>query len=203
MVVQAGLGQNPARIASVRAGIAPATPVLTLNAVCLASLEAVCDATRRIRNGEGHSYLVGGFDSMSRAAQLALGEFDGQEQEIRSALDVDGLQCAISGLSMGVLSEACNRQLGIDRQAQDAWALMSQQRAAASAAFREAQELVPVRTEAGIVCSDQGIRLDSSIERIAALRPAFGETGTITAANASQMSDGASAGVVVIGKVLA
>lgn len=203
VVVQAGLGQNPARIAAVRAGISPSAPALTLNAVCLASLEAVCDATRRIRGGEGHSYLVGGFDSMSRAAQLAPGEFDDPESFIRSALMSDGLHCAVSGMSMGALSEQCNRDLGITRLAQDEWALMSQQRAARSATFREKNELVPVPMECGSLRADQGIRMDSSMERMAALKPAFAEDGTITAANASQMSDGASAGIVVSGKVLA
>ena len=202
VVVQAGLGQNPARIAAVRAGISPSTPALTLNAVCLASLEAVCDATRRIRGGEGHSYLVGGFDSMTRAAQLAPAEFDDPQSPVRSALATDGLHCAISDMSMGVLSEQCNRELGITRHAQDEWALMSQQRAAESAPFREQHELLPVPMECGSLRSDQGIRADSSMARIAALKPAFGEDGTITAANASQMSDGASAGIVVSGKVL-
>ncbi|TDY15481.1 acetyl-CoA C-acetyltransferase [Paraburkholderia sp. BL6665CI2N2] len=203
VVVQAGLGQNPARIATVRADVDPSTPALTLNSVCLASLEAVCDATRRIRGGEGSQYLVGGFDSMSRAARLAPGEFDPPDASWRSALQSDGLQCAISGLSMGDLSEQCNRELGITRQEQDEWAVMSQQRAARSAAFREESELLPVTSDGVVVTSDQGIRGDSSLAKLAALKPAFAEDGTITAANASQMSDGASAGIVVSGAMLA
>jgi acetyl-CoA C-acetyltransferase len=197
-VVQAGLGQNPARIASVRAGVAPDTPGLTLNSVCIASLESVCDATRRIREGEGDTYLVGGFDSMTRAPSLLPSEFDPiSSAEARSALDSDGLRCALTGESMGVLSEACNRELGIGREEQDAWAALSQQRAAQSAAWREQREIVPVETIDGIVTSDQGIRVDSTLAKLSTLKAAFGERGTITAGNASQMSDGGSAGLIV------
>jgi acetyl-CoA C-acetyltransferase len=201
-VVQAGLGQNPARIASVRAGVAPSTPALTLNSVCIASLEAVCDATRRIRGGEGDTYLVGGFDSMTRAPSLLPSEFDASldaegGQSIRSALDSDGLRCALTGESMGVVSDACNLELGIGRDEQDRWAALSQQRAAQSAAWREEREIVAVETPDGIVRSDQGIRADSSLAKLAALKAAFGDGGTITAGNASQMSDGGSAGLVV------
>ncbi|WP_414449388.1 acetyl-CoA C-acyltransferase [Burkholderia sp. 22PA0099] len=203
-VVQAGLGQNPARIASTRAGVAPVTPALTLNSVCIASLEAACDATRRIRGGEGARYLVGGFDSMSRAPAVLASPFDPEaDAEPRSALDSDGLRCALSGQSMGVLSDACNRALGIDREAQDAWAALSQQRAAHSAAWRETHEIAPVATASGRVASDQGIRADTTRERLATLKPAFGPDGTITAANASQMSDGGSAGLVVSTAALA
>jgi len=197
-VVQAGLGQNPARIASVRAGVDPATPALTLNSVCIASLEAVCDATRRIRGGEGDTYLVGGFDSMTRAPSLLPSAFDpAAAAPPRSALDSDGLRCALTGASMGVVSEACNRELGIGREEQDEWAVLSQQRAARSAAWREEREIVALDTVEGVVKSDQGIRADSTLAKIAALKPAFGEGGTITAGNASQMSDGGSAGLVV------
>lgn len=196
-VVQAGLGQNPARIASVRAGVESTTPALTLNSVCIASLEAVCDATRRIRGDEGQRYLVGGFDSMTRAPSVMPGEFDPPDAQGRSVLDSDGLRCALSGGSMGALSEECNRVLGIGREEQDEWAVMSQQRAALAAALREEHEIVPVQTTDGIVTSDQGIRADTTLTKVAALRPAFGEAGTITAANASQMSDGGSAGLIV------
>ncbi len=197
VVVQAGLGQNPARIASVRGGVDPTTPALTLNSVCLASLDAVCDATRRIRGGEGSCYLVGGFDSMTRAASLLPSEFDPPNVKTRSALDSDGLSCSLAGLSMGLLSEQCNRELGIGRDEQDEWAVMSQQRAARSARVREKEELVRVQSAGGVISSDQGIRPDSSLEKLAILKPAFCEEGTITAANASQMSDGASAGIIV------
>ncbi|WP_043202675.1 thiolase family protein [Paraburkholderia acidipaludis] len=196
-VVQAGLGQNPARIAATRAGVDPVAPALTLNAVCLASLEAVCDATRRIRGGEGHRYLVGGFDSMTRAPSIVPGELGPPHASPRSALESDGLRCALSGESMGVLSEACNRELGIGREEQDEWAVMSQQRAARSAAFREEHEIAPIETPEGVVTSDQGIRTDTTLAKVSALKAAFGDDGTITAANASQMSDGGSAGLVV------
>ncbi|MBV9672259.1 MAG: thiolase family protein [Verrucomicrobia bacterium] len=197
IVVQAGLGQNPTRIASVRGGVDPTTPAHTLNSVCLASLDAICDATRRIKVGEGSCYLVGGFDSMTRAASLLPSEFDPPDVKTRSALYSDGLSCALSGCSMGLLSEQCNRELGIGREEQDKWAVMSQQRAARSARVLEKQELIAVRCTAGLVSSDEGIRPDSTLDKLSALKPAFCEDGTITAANASQMSDGASAGIVV------
>ncbi|WP_269495410.1 thiolase family protein [Castellaniella sp. S9] len=197
VVVQAGLGQNPARIAATRGGIDISTPALTLNSVCLASLEAVCDAARRIRCGEGHQYVVGGFDSMTRAAWLVPDEVITPDTVARSALQSEGLHCALSDLSMGTLSEQYNRELGISRQAQDEWAVLSQQRAANAAAVRERDELVPVTVQGTVVRSDQGIRPDTTPEKVASLAPAFGADGTITAANASQMSDGASAGLVV------
>ncbi|TAM90527.1 MAG: thiolase family protein [Candidimonas sp.] len=202
VVVQAGLGQNPARIAATRAGVALTTPALTLNSVCLASLESACEAARRIRGGEGQEYLVGGFDSMSRVVSFIPGD-DSTAQEPRSALFHDGLDCALTGLSMGVLSDGCNHDLQITREVQDDWAFRSQIRAADGAPIREHDELMVVRTPAGVVTSDQGIRADTSREKIRALKPAFTTDGTITAANASQMSDGASAGLVVSGARLA
>ena len=95
VVVQAGLGQNPARIAAARGGISMETPALTLNSVCLASLEAVCEASRRIRLGEGSRYLVGGFDSMTRGAKLLPSETE---------LDLEPISAVMRGFSMMLLS---------------------------------------------------------------------------------------------------
>ncbi|MGJ7530752.1 thiolase family protein [Variovorax sp. GB1P17] len=200
VVVQAGLGQNPARIAAVHAGISMTTPAMTLNAVCLASLESVCEAARRIRSGEGDSYLVGGFDSMSRAPQLIPPQHEQSNMAAtRSALFTDGLGCALSGASMGELSDRVNRELGISRHDQDSWAVMSQQRAAQAQTKIEQSELFELRLEDVHAREDQGIRPETTIEGLAMLKPAFGEGGTITAGNSSQMSDGASAGLVVSG----
>ena len=188
VVVQSGLGQNPGRIAALRGGVAPTTPGLTLNSVCLASLEAVCDATRRIAYGEGNSYLVGGVDSMSQAP--------------RELVLHDGLECAISGGSMGVVSDAVNRELGITREEQDDWAHLSHTRAAAARDFLLERELVPVATPSGEHRHDEGIRSRSDRNALRALRPAFTEGGTLTAGNSSQMADGASAGLVVSARAL-
>lgn len=199
VVVQAGLGQNPARIAATAGGVSLSSPALTLNSVCLASLEAVCDATRRIRSSEGTHYLVGGFDSMSRAPRilpLPDGELEGDGNPY-SALMSDGLSCALSGGSMGEISDRCNQQLNISREAQDLWASMSHTRAAAATAVLQRDEIFPVLTAAGTVCADQGIRTNSTLEGLAQLRPAFTREGTITAGNASQLADGASVGLVV------
>lgn len=199
VVVQAGLGQNPARIAAAAGGVSLSSPALTLNSVCLASLEAVCDATRRIRSSEGTHYLVGGFDSMSRAPRilpLLDGELDG-DGDPYSALMSDGLSCALSGGSMGEISDRCNQQLNISREAQDLWASMSHTRAAAATSILQRDEIFPVLTAAGTVGADQGIRTNSTLEGLAQLRPAFAREGTITAGNASQLADGASVGLVV------
>lgn len=188
VVVQAGLGQNPARTAALAGGVDPQVPALTLNSVCLASLESVCDAARRIAVGEGDAYLVGGFDSMSTGGRLG------------GNLDVvlhDGLLDAASGRSMGAVSDRVNAELGISREAQDAWAHDSHARALASREFLRG-EVVPVPLPDGTAhTDDQGVRADSSAEALAGLRPAFTPDGTITAGNASQTADGASAGLVV------
>ncbi|MBA3777542.1 MAG: thiolase family protein, partial [Betaproteobacteria bacterium] len=201
VVVQAGLGQNPARIAALRAGVESTSPALTLNSVCLASLEAVCDATRRIRSGEGSHYLVGGFDSMTRAPRLLASEFEAAFDEPRSALHSDGLSCALAGVSMGALSDRYNRELEISRVEQDEWACMSQDRAAAAAAVLR-DEIVAVTRDNQLVSADQCVRPNASLADLEKLRPAFDADGTITAGNASQLADGASAGLIVSGMML-
>lgn len=196
VVVQAGLGQNPARIAATRGGVSMDTPALTLNSVCLASLEAVCEASRRIRLGEGHRYLVGGFDSMTRGAKLYA---DSSEEGLDpiSAVMHDGLSCALSGGSMGAISDGVNAELGISRTDQDAWAAMSQQRAFDAISVTRQDEISPVSSDGVVHVRDQGIRANTTTEGLSVLKPAFTADGTITAGNASQMADGASAGLVV------
>lgn len=188
VVVQAGLGQNPGRMAALRGGVASTTPGVTLNSVCLASLEAVCDASRRIACGEGASYLVGGVDSMSQAP--------------RDLLMRDGLECAITGRSMGVVSDEQNRTLGISRDDQDDWAYLSHHRAAAAREILLSHEVVPVSTAHGVHRYDEGVRENSRREALGALPAAFTADGSLTAGNSSQMADGASAGLVVGADVL-
>jgi acetyl-CoA C-acetyltransferase len=191
VVVQAGLGQNPARTAAFRGGIGLHVPATTLNNVCLAGLDSVCDASRRVAGAEGQVFLVGGFDSMSRHVPIRT-EPGGEPV---NAVDLDGLTCSIGGGGMGLLSDRTNAELGIDREAQDSWALGSHQRAA-KAPFLETGEVMSLTVDGRAMSTDEGVRFDSSVEALARLRPVFMADGTITAGNAAQMTDGASAGVV-------
>jgi acetyl-CoA C-acetyltransferase len=197
-VIQAGQGQNPARQVAAKAGILLTTPAVTLNNVCLAGLESVSDAVRRIQYGEGELYVTGGFDSMTNAPHTAVirqGSSIGPVQ-FQDTLH-DGLWCSLSDQSMGVLTEAKNKELGIHREEQDEYALLSQQRAAkAQQSGFLAEELIPIDTNTHTLKDDEGIRHKASLEKLAGLRSAFATDGTITAGNASQMTDGASVGIV-------
>jgi acetyl-CoA C-acetyltransferase len=199
-VLQAGNSQNPGRRAALLGGVAREVPGTTLNDVCLSSMSAVALAASMIREHEADCVLVGGFDSMSRAPHAM--RVRGQESRIGDTRLVDlmvhdGLWCAISEVGMGELSDRENERLEISRAAQDALSLRSHQRAAAATdSGRMAEEIVVVNANGAAVGSDEGIRTDTSLERLAALPPAFGASGTITAGNASQLSDGASAGIV-------
>ncbi|MFF5989994.1 acetyl-CoA C-acyltransferase [Prauserella flavalba] len=197
-VVQAGNGQNPARLAAARAGVPITVPAMTLNDVCLASMSAVGWAAAQIRTGEIGTAVVGGFDSMSRAphAMRVRGAGKVGDATMVDLLVHDGLWCGLAEQGMGELSDAENERLGITRAAQDEFAAHSHLRAAA--ATEEgllAGECVPV--DGVPLETDEGIRPGSSAEALARLRPAFTEKGTITAANASQMSDAGAAGVLM------
>jgi acetyl-CoA C-acetyltransferase len=189
-VLQAANGQNPARQAAIRGGVARTTPGTTVNDVCLASMTSVAIAAGMVRAGEAGTVLVGGFDSMSRAPH------DVRRAPEDAPLDLmvhDGLYCSIQDAGMGALSDAENERLEVTRAAQDMLALRSHERAAAATADgRLAEEIVPLPE----LAQDEGIRTDTSLERLAALQPAFTPGGTITAGNASQMSDGGAAGLI-------
>lgn len=195
-VVQAGSGQNPARVAAVRGGVPTTVPATTLNNVCLASMSAVSIASALIHYGEIDSAIVGGFDSMSRALhgiQLRQGPKYGNAQAI-DLLNTDGLWCSLTDQGMGPISEQANRSLGITRAEQDEFARESHHRAAqASENGRFKKEIVA----SAELSEDEGIRPDTTIERLSTLKPAFEDGGTITAGNASQMSDAGAAGVVM------
>ncbi|MFK4998386.1 acetyl-CoA C-acyltransferase [Bacillus sp. N9] len=197
-VIQAGQGQNPARQVAVQAGIDIRTPAITLNNVCLASLATVADAARRIERNEGDLFVVGGFESMTNAphiSNLRAGVKLGSV-ELQDTLN-DGLWCALSDQSMGGISEKANRELQIQRQEQDEYAEQSQVRAAKAQAegiFKE--EIVGVKVADQFITEDECIRPQTTLEKLQKLRPAFEANGTITAGNASQMSDGASAGLI-------
>lgn len=198
-VLQGGQGQNPARQAATAGGVDPTVPATTLNNVCLTGLSAVADASRRVRLGEGSLYLVGGGDSMTQAphaAQLRTGHRVGPVEFVDTMIR-DGLWCSLTDEGMGELSERVNADLGVKREDQDALAARSHQLAArAQTSGRLAEEIVPTTVGGQTVSVDEGVRPDTTAEGLAELRPAFAEYGSITAGNASQMSDGASVGVV-------
>lgn len=198
-VLQAGQGQNPARKVATDAGVSLSVPAITLNNVCLAGLASVSDAVRRIHFGEGELYITGGFDSMTNAPYTAAirKEQSMGPLKLNDTLSSDGLWCSLADDSMGLLTDIKNKDFKIDRQAQDQYAQLSQERAAeALQAGRLQDEIVPITLNGKTFSSDEGIRLNSNLEKLATLRPAFIEDGTITAGNASQMTDGASVGIV-------
>ena len=201
----AGEGQITARQAAVRAGLPMEIPALTVNKVCLSRMRAIAMADRGIRAGDVRFAVAGGMESMSNAPHVLHGLRWGVrigDAELVDVMQHDGLFCAIDHCTMGESSDRKNHQLGIDRRAQDEWAAMSHQRAAeATRSGRFATEIVPVEVpqkkgEPKVVEADEGIRPDSTPETLSVLRPAFVEDGTITAGNASQISDGAAAVVV-------
>jgi acetyl-CoA C-acetyltransferase len=204
-VVQAGTGQNPARQAAVAAGLPSHVPALTLNKVCLASLTAIALADQLIRAGDIAIAVAGGMESMSQAPYLLRSNWWGErlgDSTVVDALVHDGLWSSFTGQHMGESSDEMNVVLGISREDQDAWAARSHERAAAaSQAGTFDAEVTPVITNIGTeptgLRRDEGIRRRTSIAALGALPPAFTPSGTITAGNASQLSDGAAALVVM------
>lgn len=200
-VLQAGAGQNPARQTAVGAGVPMSVPAITLNAVCLSGAEAVSQAVRLVNAGEAEIVLAVGQESMSLAPHvipLRAGHKYGPAQMVDTA-DHDGLSDAFDRVAMGALTEQGNAPLGLTREDQDAFAAASHQRAAASSEFF-AGEIAPftVASRRGdtVVSADDGVRADTTVETLAGLRPAFSKDGTITAGNASQITDGAAALVI-------
>jgi acetyl-CoA C-acetyltransferase len=204
-VVQAGTGQNPARQAAVAAGLPNHVPALTLNKVCLASLAAIALADQLIRAGDIEIAVAGGMESMSQAPYLLRSPRWGKPLGDDTAVDAlvhDGLWSTFTGQHMGESSDEVNAVLGISRRDQDAWAARSHLRAgAASRAGTFDAEITPVVATSGTGANgphrDEGIRPDTSVAELGTLPPAFTTSGTITAGNASQLSDGAAALVVM------
>ena len=192
-VLQAANGQNPGRRAALAGGVRRDVPGITLNDVCLASMSAVALGVAMLREGEAGVVLVGGFDSMTRAphAVRMRPAVKTGDQPLIDVMVHDGLYCSIADAGMGAMSDAENLRLGVSREAQDRFAAASHQRAAAAEA-RLAEEIAPL---AGLE-HDEGIRPQTTYEALAKLRPAFGADGTITAGNASQVSDGAAAALI-------
>jgi len=202
-VLQAGAGQNPARQTAAAAGVGWDVPAVTLNKVCLSGLAAVVDGARLLRAGEAEVVLVGGQESMTNAPHLLPGSRAGfafGDVTLQDAVARDGLTDAFDHMSMGLSTERTNTgDVFVSRAEQDELAAASHQRAAAAAkdGLFDA-ELAPVsvpqrRGEPVEVRDDEGVRPDTTVEGLARLRPAFDPEGTITAGNASQISDGAAA----------
>lgn len=210
-VLQAGAGQNAARQAAIEAGIGWDVHSATINKVCLSGLTAIIDAARMLRLGDATVVVAAGMESMTRAPHLLMNSRDGYAYGSVEVLDhtaYDGLTDAYDRESMGASTERANARYEVTREAQDTVAARSHQRAAAAQAEGVFDaEIVPVsipqrkgalRQAQGpvVVTADEGIRADTTVETLAKLRPAFAEGGSITAGNASQISDGASAVVV-------
>jgi acetyl-CoA C-acetyltransferase len=198
-VLQAAGGQNPGRRAALTGGVARHVPGITVNDVCLASLSAVALAASMLREEEATCVLVGGFDSMTGAPHAVHVRGAGAmgDQPMIDVMVHDGLYCSIQDAGMGELSDAENARLDISRADQDAFAAQSHARAAAATAEGRLGE--EIATGGLGLETDEGIRPDTTADKLATLRPAFGRDGTITAGNASQISDGGAAGIVTTG----
>jgi acetyl-CoA C-acetyltransferase len=204
-VLQAGLGQNPARQAALKAGLPDTIAAFTVNKVCGSGLKAVMLAAQAIRAGDADVILAGGMESMSRAPYLLFGARAGWKLGDQKAVDAmihDGLWCAFENWHMGEAAEHIATKCGITRGDQDRFSVQSHQRAARAwtqGAF--AAEIMPITVGRGAkaktIAQDEGFRGDSSIDALAKLKPAFHEGGTVTAGNASMLSDGAAALAVV------
>jgi acetyl-CoA C-acetyltransferase len=195
-VLQGGAGQAPARQAAVAAGIPIEVPADTINKVCASSLRAVEIADSMIRAGDVDVVVTGGMESMSRAPYILERARFGYRLGDGTLIDLvthDGLTSTFDGRHMVEQASFVSRELGISREDQDRWALRSHERAAAAQdEGRFADEIVPV----GAVTADEGIRRDTTYERLAALKPVFDPEGTTTAGNAPGVNDGASCIVV-------
>jgi acetyl-CoA C-acetyltransferase len=205
-VIQAGAGQITARQAAIGAGIPKEIPAITINKVCLSGLNAVALADHLIRAGEVEVVVAGGMESMSQAPYLLPKARWGVrlgDAELVDSMIHDGLWSTFTRQHMGESSDEVNRELGIGREEQDAWAARSHRRAGAAwDEGRMAEEVVAVEVpqrkgDPVVVDRDEGIRADTTEASLAKLKPAFRPDGTITAGNASQISDGGAALVVM------
>jgi len=200
-VLQAGVGQNPARQSAVHAGIALNVPAITINSVCLSGAEAVAYAARLIDSGEADVVIAVGQESMSQAPHAWVGSRQGKKFGDVTMIDTlqnDALTDAFLKITMGEATEASTKVLGTTRAAQDQIAVDSHLRAEAAREFVNG-EIAAIDE----ITTDDGIRANASLEAMSALKPAFAADGTITAANASQLTDGAAAVILVSEKFAA
>jgi acetyl-CoA C-acetyltransferase len=200
-VLTAGVGQNPARQASIRAGVPPMVPAMTINKVCGSGLKATHLAAQAIRLGDADIVIAGGQESMSLAPHVLNGARDGLRMldgKLVDTMIVDGLWDVYNQYHMGVTAENVAKKWNVSRQEQDEFAAASQQKAeAAQKAGRFKDEIVPVTVSSRkgdvIFDSDEYVRHGTTVEALASLKPAFDKAGTVTAGNASGINDGAAA----------
>ncbi len=205
-VLQAGTGQNPARQASIKAGLPHAVPAMTINKVCGSGLKAVMLAAQAIRDGDSEIVIAGGQESMSMSPHVLPNSRDGQRMgdwKLVDTMIVDGLWDVYNQYHMGITAENVAKKYGVSREDQDALALASQQKAAAAQdAGKFKDEIVPFsiaqkKGDPVVFAADEFINRKTSAEALAGLRAAFDKAGSVTAGNASGLNDGA-AGVVVM-----
>lgn len=204
-VLTAGQGQVPSRQAATRAGIPMSVPSVSVNKVCLSGLNAIYLADQMIATGDADIVVAGGMESMTNAPYLAMGARSGfrfGDVQLLDAIQRDGLWCAFDACLMGLGTERYSAG-EISRDDQDDLAMKSNLRAAAAiSAGRLAEEIVPVtipqrKGEPVVVSDDEGVRASTTMESLASLKPAFDKNGTVTAGNASQISDAGSAVVMM------
>jgi acetyl-CoA C-acetyltransferase len=204
-VVQAGLGQAPARQAGLFGGLPATVSATTVNKVCGSSLKAAMLASQAVRAGDGDLFVAGGFESMSRAPYLVngrLGELKFGNAQLTDALLNDGLWDPFENWGMGMAAEFIADEHKVTREAMDKFACESHQKAVkAVEAGKFKDEIVPVeilgrKGEVTVIDTDEGPRKDTSIESLAKLKPVFKSDGKVTAGNASSMNDGAAAVVI-------
>ena len=205
-VIQAGAGQITARQAAVKAGIPMSVAATTVNKVCLSGLNAIYLADLLINAGEADIVVAGGMESMTQAPYLLPGARGGYRLGDGTLVDsmmYDGLFCAFDQCAMGLGTERYNGADGVSRERQDAFSAASHEKAAAAIkSGKFAEEIVPVlvpqrKGDPVAVDTDEGVRPETTVESLGKLRPAFDKNGTITAGNASQISDGAAALIVM------
>jgi acetyl-CoA C-acetyltransferase len=208
-VLAAGSGQNPARQALMKSGVAKETPALTINAVCGSGLKAVMLAAQAVAWGDSEIVIAGGQENMSAAPHVLMGSRDGQRMGNWNMVDsmiVDGLWDVYNQYHMGITAENVAKAHGISRDMQDALALASQQKAAAAQdAGKFVDEIVPfsIAQKKGdpiVFAADEFINRKSNAQALAGLRPAFDKAGGVTAGNASGINDGAAAVMVMTEK---
>jgi len=199
-VLSAGQGQAPARQAALKAGLSKATQAVTLNKMCGSGLQAVAVARQALLAGEADTVVAGGMESMTRAPFLMAKHRSGQKyghDKLYDHMALDGLEDAYEGKAMGVYADQAAKDYQFSREAQDAYALETLRRAqSATAEGRFAREIAAVEVKGGAVDTDELPR-KARPEKIPSLKPAFTPDGTVTAANASAISDGAAALVLM------
>ncbi len=205
-VLTAGVGQNPARQAVIKAGLPVTVPALTINKVCGSGLKAVMLAAQAIRDGDSEIVIAGGQESMSLAPHVLPGSREGQRMgdwKLVDTMIVDGLWDVYNQYHMGITAENVAKEYHVSRAQQDELALASQQKAAAAQdAGRFTAEIVPVtipqkKGDPVVFAADEFINRKSTAEALAGLKPAFDKAGSVTAGNASGLNDGA-AGLVLM-----